>query len=77
MSTMNISLPEPLKQYVETQAEQGQYSTVSEYLRELIRADRDKKALRDKIIKGIESPLIEEDAFEYLQDLQERMRATE
>ena len=74
---MNISLPEPLKQYIETQAEQGQYSTVSEYLRELIRADRDKKALRDKIIKGIESPLIEEDAFEYLQDLQERMRATE
>ena len=77
MSTMNISLPEPLKQYVETQTEQGQYSTVSEFLRELIRADRDKKELRDKIIEGIESPLIEEDAFEYLQNLQERTRATE
>ncbi len=74
---MNISLPEPLKQYVETQTEQGQYSTVSEFLRELIRADRDKKELRDKIIEGIESPLIEEDAFEYLQNLQERTRATE
>lgn len=77
MSTMTISLPEPLKQYVESQTEQGQYGTAGEFLAELIRADRDKKELRAKILAGIQSPLIEEDAFTYLQHLQERMSDTD
>lgn len=33
MATMTISLPDPMKQWVEAQAETGRYSNVSEYMR--------------------------------------------
>jgi antitoxin ParD1/3/4 len=38
MQSMNISLPEPLKQFVDGQIAQGRYSSLSAYIRELIRA---------------------------------------
>lgn len=44
MQSMNISLPEPLKQFVDGQIAEGRYSSVSEYVRELIRADEKRKA---------------------------------
>ncbi len=37
---MNISLPEPLRRFVERQVASGRYSSVSEYMRELIREDQ-------------------------------------
>lgn len=40
MTSLNISLPEPLKSYVESKVASGDYSTPSEYLRELIRQDK-------------------------------------
>jgi antitoxin ParD1/3/4 len=39
MSTMNISLPDALKAFVDAQVTQGGYGTSSEYVRELIRRD--------------------------------------
>jgi antitoxin ParD1/3/4 len=44
MQSMNISLPEPLKQFVDGQIASGRYSSVSEYVRELIREDEKRKA---------------------------------
>jgi antitoxin ParD1/3/4 len=44
MQTMNISLPDPLKLYVEQQVNTGGYSSASEYVRELVRADQKRKA---------------------------------
>jgi antitoxin ParD1/3/4 len=44
MESMNISLPEPLKQFVDGQISSGRYSSASEYVRELIRADEKRKA---------------------------------
>ena len=40
METMNISLPDPMKQYVEERVSAGAYSSASEYVRELVRADQ-------------------------------------
>ena len=40
MTSLNISLPAPLKQYVESRVSTGDYGTPSEYLRELIRRDK-------------------------------------
>jgi antitoxin ParD1/3/4 len=42
--TMNISLPDPLKDFVDHQIAEGRYSSVSEYIRELIRDDEKRKA---------------------------------
>ncbi len=58
MESMNISLPEPLKQFVDGQIAQGRYSSASEYVRELIRADEKRKAeqeLEAKLLEGIKS----------------------
>jgi antitoxin ParD1/3/4 len=44
MDTMNIALPESMKQYVQERVREGGYSSVSEYIRELIRADQKRKA---------------------------------
>jgi antitoxin ParD1/3/4 len=40
MATMNISLPEELREFVETRVAEASYSTVSDYMRELIRQDQ-------------------------------------
>lgn len=59
MQTMNISLPDPLKKFVDQQIDQGRYSSVSEYVRELIRADEKRKAqdqLEARLLEGLNSP---------------------
>jgi len=53
MATMNISLPDPMKQWVEAQAETGRYSNASDYVRDLIRRDQerlDKIAAMQKLV---------------------------
>ncbi len=58
MQTMNISLPEPLKAFVDDQIAEGRYSSVSEYVRELIRQDEKLKAqerLDALLLAGLES----------------------
>lgn len=55
---MNISLPEPLKNFVDTQVAQGHYGTSSEYVRELIRKDQERQQLRTLLIEGAESKVI-------------------
>lgn len=42
MSTLNISMPDSMREYVEAQAEQGQYSA-SEFVRHLIREDQKRR----------------------------------
>ncbi len=56
MSTMNISLPDALKDYVDEQVTERGYGSVSEYVRELIRRDRDQNHLRALLLEGAESP---------------------
>lgn len=56
MQSMNISLPDPLKQFVDGQIAQGRYSSASEYVRELIRSDEKRKAeeqLETKLLEGL------------------------
>lgn len=43
MATMNISLPDPMKSWVEGQAENGRYSNPSDYVRDLIRRDQERR----------------------------------
>lgn len=57
MQTMNISLPAPLKEFVDHQIAEGRYSSVSEYVRELIRQDEKRKAqdrLEALLLEGLE-----------------------
>lgn len=57
MTSMNVSLPEDLKEYVEAQLKHG-YSTPSEYVRELIREDQKRRArerLDSLLLEGLNS----------------------
>jgi antitoxin ParD1/3/4 len=44
MTSLNISLPVEMKQFIETKTSSGGYGTASEYIRELVRADQKKEA---------------------------------
>ncbi|MDB5423359.1 MAG: addiction module antitoxin [Phenylobacterium sp.] len=55
MSTMNISLPEGLKTFVDEQVAGGGFSTSSEYGRELIRHDPGRLRLRGLLLEGASS----------------------
>ncbi|MBE2243548.1 MAG: type II toxin-antitoxin system ParD family antitoxin [Burkholderiaceae bacterium] len=55
MTTMNISLPDALKAYVDAQVREGDYGTSSEYLRELIRRDQDRNRMRALMLEGLRS----------------------
>ena len=46
MATMNVSLPNAMKDWVEAQAQSGRYGNASDYVRDLIRHDQERK---DKI----------------------------
>ncbi|AKM09428.1 ribbon-helix-helix domain-containing protein [Croceicoccus naphthovorans] len=56
MSTMNISLPDALKSFVDLQVSCRGYGTSSEYVRELIRKDQDTQRLRGLLLDGAASP---------------------
>lgn len=55
MSTMNISLPDALKAFVDEQVSQRGYGSSSEYVRELIRKDQDRQQLRGLLLAGAAS----------------------
>ena len=74
MSTMNISLPESLKDFVDDQVGTRGYSTSSEYVRELIRKDRDRQRLRGLLLDGAASPLAATADADYFDRLRGRVR---
>lgn len=59
MQGMNISIPDPLKEFVDQQIASGRYGSVSEYVRELIREDEKRKAqlkLEGMLLEGLNGP---------------------
>jgi antitoxin ParD1/3/4 len=58
MTSMNISLPELLRDWVEAQIKGGRYGNASEYVRELIRRDQERQAqqrLEQLLLEGMKS----------------------
>lgn len=76
MSTMNISLPETLKSFVDEQVAGRGYGTSSEYVRELIRKDQDRQRLRRLLLDGAESAPGAPADEAYFEGLRARARRT-
>jgi len=59
MATMNVSLPDPMKDWVEQQTKGGRYSNASDYVRDLIRRDQDRAAkiayMQRLVTEGLDS----------------------
>jgi antitoxin ParD1/3/4 len=78
MATMNVSLPDPMKAWVEEQARGGKYGNASDYVRDLIRKDQERQ---DKIVQfqklindGLESGLSTRTVEELLIAARDRVR---
>lgn len=56
MTTMNVSLPVELKAFVDRQVDSGDYSSTSEFVRDLIRREQDRQHLRSLLLDGAASP---------------------
>lgn len=54
VTTMNVSLPEELKAFVNERVDGG-YGSTSEYVRDLIRRDREREQLRSLVLEGASS----------------------
>ena len=74
MSTMNISLPEALKSFVDQQVSARGYSSSSEYVRELIRKDKDRQRVRALLLEGASSPPAVTADADYFGRLRDRVR---
>ncbi len=68
MSTMNISLPEGLKAFVDEQVAERGFATSSEYIRDLIRRELEHQKFRGLIQEGLDSPSAGPPDFEALRD---------
>ncbi|MBX2830514.1 MAG: type II toxin-antitoxin system ParD family antitoxin [Rhodospirillales bacterium] len=59
MATMNVSLPDLMKEWVERRADSGRFSNASDYVRDLIRKDQEREqaieVLQAAITDGVES----------------------
>ena len=74
MTTMNISLPDPMKSFVDEQVSQRGYGTSSEYVRELIRRDQGRQHLRELLLSGAATaPTVTADGA-YFDKLRARVR---
>ena len=74
MTTMNISLPDALKSFVDDQVGAHGYSTSSEYVRKLIRKDQDRQRFREMLLEGAASPLAGMADADYFDRLRGRVR---
>jgi antitoxin ParD1/3/4 len=63
MAQMNVSLPDQLKGWAESRVAEGRYSSTSDYVRDLVRRDREaeekRRALQAAIDEGLASPIVD------------------
>lgn len=76
MATMNISLPGPMKDWVEAQAETGRYSNASDYVRDLIRRDQERQDeiahMQGLVSQALESGVSDKSMDEILNEARKR-----
>ena len=80
MATMNVSLPDAMKDWVEQQTRGGRYSNASDYVRDLIRRDQDRAtkiaAMQELVTEGLESGIADESMAEIRDEARTRAGVT-
>lgn len=80
MATMNVSLPDPMKEWVEAQTKTGRYSNASDYVRDLIRRDQERSdklaELQRLVTEGLDSGVSDRSKEDILQAARERLAAS-
>lgn len=76
MTTMNVSLPDSLKDFVDEQVARRNYGSTSEYIRELVRRDQERSQLRELLIDGVSSSVAVDVDDAFLASLRARVSAS-
>lgn len=75
MATMNVSLPDEMKEWVERQAATGHYSNVSDYVRDVLRREQGLVArLQGVVDEALASGLVDMNPRELLDDIKRSNR---
>ncbi|MET3924090.1 type II toxin-antitoxin system ParD family antitoxin [Devosia sp. 2618] len=74
MATMNVSLPDAMKQWVEDQVATGRYGNSSDYVRDLVRRDQERAEAREKLQQMVDEALASGRVEMNREQLLERMR---
>ena len=77
MATMNVSLPDALKEFVEAQVSEHGYGTNSEFVRELIRREQARRDLRELVVEGMTSGPGSELTGAHFDQLRQRVRTAD
>lgn len=73
MATMNVSIPDPMKDWVQGQIETGKYANASDYVRDLIRRDQEKaEVLRQALLEGKRSGVSSRNVEDIMRDEKKR-----
>ena len=79
MATMNVSLPDNMKDWVEAQTETGRYSNASDYVRDLIRRDQERKDkithMQSLVTEALESGISEKSVKDILKQARKEASA--
>lgn len=73
-TTMNISLTEALKDFVDAEVRSGGYSSASEYVRELLRERMARQSTDRQLLAAIRSEDLGELTPEFFEGLRDRVR---
>lgn len=75
MATLNISIPDTMREWIDTQVEAGEYSNASDYIRDLIRHDqRERDKLRLALIEGEKSGLSDRSVTDIARQAKRQLR---
>jgi antitoxin ParD1/3/4 len=73
MAQLNISVPQALKAWIDARVAEGRFSSVSDYVRDLVRRDQDHARetewLQAMVDEGRASPLIDRDPADVLKEV--------
>ena len=69
MASMNISLPGPMRDWVEQQMKSGRYDNASEYMRALIRHDQDRASKIKAMQRLVDEAMASEDSTKSLAEI--------
>lgn len=73
---MNISLPDPLRDFVEQEVARGSYASASEYMRELVRKAKDQKELEVRLLEALDGEDLGEVGPDFIEKLRDHARAS-
>jgi antitoxin ParD1/3/4 len=78
MASMNISLPDPMRDFVEARIAGGHYASASDYVRDLIRRDQAQAASEDRWLRALDESIargVEEMATGRVHDIEDVVAA--